>query len=1041
MGLGKTLTTVSFTMTLLTNPAIRDIYDPFIKDPCSIEWIAARKKEPSLSQISQCSQIQSINSPCSSQFNKKRLFHRVLIIAPKNTLQNWAAEFKKWTPADILQNIAIHVFSSEGAANIGDKKLSTIKQWFENGGILIMSYQMFRGKVSDPNEGCTPQQQHANETDKSSDERVMFQRYLQNPGPDLVIADEAHMIKNKNAKVTKTFQQIRTKRRIALTGSPLQNNLEEYWCMVDWVKHRALYKFTEYKERFMDPIKAGEHKGASLTEVREMKKRTHVLHTKLKDIVQRKDMRVLTRSDLQPKREFVLVIKMTHYQKFLYKYFISMLAGGKFKRFMFKAYQSLLRVFNHPLCAVMQYLKNLEPNRNPATSSSIGGTTDRLLETNKSSKRLKMVKPTLDELRKAIEESYAIFLNQSTAALNAIEKTANAIEDTAMTTSEQGKNKGKETKKKMKRKGSNKRRKTQANKDVEGCGVFRNLKIRTEKRTFDNNSKNAGNWVSEKVCDLVDTDDDNHQNGSDESDWDDIDDNIGSDGDYEEDDDSSSYITDDEITDQNDSQGNGSSLSSCDDHGTDEMEPDDEVIDSIQLVSPQKPTEKRKLEDCFVDGISEEIAVPPVKIKRISGNEHFNDGESVSPQTLTSFPDVDDELSNDEGAEISKGSPIDDKRRPFTPSNGQDESLLEGTFLEDEDDDDGLIDWDWWKLKTYGNSTLPMVPSSLSIVDLVMLSSKMTTLFSLLTLSVQAKDKLIVFSQSLPTLDIIELFLQSDDWGAVVNGEKKKTSSTFFGSNSTSTPRRFSKWQNKVDYVRIDGSTGNRQKVIDDFNKKLEIKVILISTKAGNMGINLQAANRVVLFDCSWNPVHDLQAIYRAYRLGQQKKVFVYRLISAGSMEEKIYKRQVQKQALAARVVDAQMPENIFTAEEQAELLTFDDKNDREAEIEKVKSVIMSGTSDEVLEKFVDRHGRDLLEYIEDNDNLLIDRADEHLNEEEQKEAEAEFEREVAASKRIPIAPVGSTIPASGIGSGGLVYGANQKAFDALVGNAVRSFY
>jgi SNF2 family DNA or RNA helicase len=59
--------------------------------------------------------------------------------------------------------------------------------------------------------------------------------------------------------------------------------------------------------------------------------------------------------------------------------------------------------------------------------------------------------------------------------------------------------------------------------------------------------------------------------------------------------------------------------------------------------------------------------------------------------------------------------------------------------------------------------------------------------------------------------------------------------------------------------MRIDGSSPNRQKTIDKFNSDGRIKLMLISTKAGNMGINLQAANRVVIFDTSWNPVHDLQ--------------------------------------------------------------------------------------------------------------------------------------------------------------------------------------
>ncbi|KIJ36395.1 hypothetical protein M422DRAFT_179431 [Sphaerobolus stellatus SS14] len=65
---------------------------------------------------------------------------------------------------------------------------------------------------------------------------------------------------------------------------------------------------------------------------------------------------------------------------------------------------------------------------------------------------------------------------------------------------------------------------------------------------------------------------------------------------------------------------------------------------------------------------------------------------------------------------------------------------------------------------------------------------------------------------------------------------------------------------------------------------------------AGGVGLNLVSANKVIIFDPNWNPAHDLQAQDRAFRFGQRRDVSVYRLLSAGSLEELIYKRQVYKQ-------------------------------------------------------------------------------------------------------------------------------------------------
>eukprot|EP00730_Choanoeca_flexa_P004088 TRINITY_DN11592_c0_g1_i2.p1 TRINITY_DN11592_c0_g1~~TRINITY_DN11592_c0_g1_i2.p1 ORF type:complete len:1209 (+),score=314.27 TRINITY_DN11592_c0_g1_i2:105-3731(+) len=101
--------------------------------------------------------------------------------------------------------------------------------------------------------------------------------------------------------------------------------------------------------------------------------------------------------------------------------------------------------------------------------------------------------------------------------------------------------------------------------------------------------------------------------------------------------------------------------------------------------------------------------------------------------------------------------------------------------------------------------------------------------------------------------------------------------------------------------LRIDGSVTprKRQHIVEEFNKG-GFKLILVSTKAGGEGINLTAANRVLILDPCFNPSHDRQAQDRAYRIGQQRDVEVVRLVTLGSMEELVYARQVYKMQLAS---------------------------------------------------------------------------------------------------------------------------------------------
>lgn len=134
-------------------------------------------------------------------------------------------------------------------------------------------------------------------------------------------------------------------------------------------------------------------------------------------------------------------------------------------------------------------------------------------------------------------------------------------------------------------------------------------------------------------------------------------------------------------------------------------------------------------------------------------------------------------------------------------------------------------------------------------------------------------------------------------------------------------------WQQGRDFVRIDGQVSGvvRGDLINDFDKDDALKLFIISSKAGGMGINLVSASRVVLFDSHFNPTVDLQALFRCYRYGQTRNVFVYRFLVQNTMEEKVYSRAVNKSGLANRVIDQKELRRYFTSAEISSLAEVDD--------------------------------------------------------------------------------------------------------------------
>ncbi|GLV36408.1 XNP [Carabus blaptoides fortunei] len=255
----------------------------------------------------------------------------ILVVCPLSTVYNWKNEYEM-SMNKVKNKITVYDVSPHSHKKLTDR-ICTVQRWRQTGGILLIGYESYQTLVMTRKNNPL-----------SDNHQKEMQVALVNPGPDLVVCDEGHMLKNDKTARFKSLINLKTKRRIILTGTPLQNNLTEYYYMVKMVKPHLLGTINEYANRFVNPIVNGQYENSSADDINLMRKRSHVLHKKLETTVQRFEV-----SELQPylpeKYDYVLFLKLSPLQIKLYQKYLELVDINKS---LFKNFHALQNIWTHP---------------------------------------------------------------------------------------------------------------------------------------------------------------------------------------------------------------------------------------------------------------------------------------------------------------------------------------------------------------------------------------------------------------------------------------------------------------------------------------------------------------------------------------------------------------------------------------------------------------------------------------------------------------------------------------------------------------------
>ncbi|KAK4697214.1 hypothetical protein P7C71_g825, partial [Lecanoromycetidae sp. Uapishka_2] len=275
---------------------------------------------------------------------------RTLILCPPALVDNWWDELFLWVPVP-HEEIIGPIRKVNAALALGGR-LREIQAWNDKGGVLLMGYNTFKDLIN--NRAAKIARTNVRKTPPLNESQHGNVKAILTKSPTLIIADEAHAFKSPTSTLNKAMSQFKSKSRIALTGSPLNNHLEEYYTIIDWIAPEYLGSLQDFRETYGDPIREGLYEDSDIPQYRKARKMLKALELEMNPKVHRADASVLLK-DLKGKTEFIIKVPITTLQESLYNIFVqgthAESSGKEPQKATLWSWIGLLRLLcNHPRC-------------------------------------------------------------------------------------------------------------------------------------------------------------------------------------------------------------------------------------------------------------------------------------------------------------------------------------------------------------------------------------------------------------------------------------------------------------------------------------------------------------------------------------------------------------------------------------------------------------------------------------------------------------------------------------------------------------------